>query len=106
MIMPYRADRHAESSRAVIEWVRGARIERGWTQEQLAAAITAAGYRIGRALISRRESAPGQASLVTVDELAAYAALFGLAPGDLLAQAIGPAPWPGPPLETRELTGP
>lgn len=87
MIMPYRADRDGQASRAVIEWVRGARTGRGWTQGQLAGAMTAAGYRIGRALISRRESAPELASLVTVDEVAAYAQVFGLTPAELLTEA-------------------
>lgn len=82
--MPYRADRNASTSAAVTERVRELRLARGMTQAQLSDAVTAAGYRIGRAVISRRESDSGTASLITVDELAAYADVLEVSCAELL----------------------
>lgn len=73
-------------SRNVMTNVRRMRRARGWLLQQLADALTAEGWKTSANLLSRSETGAKRA-LITVDELYAYARVFGVTVGDLVADA-------------------
>lgn len=91
-------------SRLVAARVRSLRQQRGWTVDQLAAALTETGHPINRAVITNIETGrPDKTGRcrrsVTVDELCAFALVYGIGPEKLLAGPACPvckdAPPPG-----------
>lgn len=66
----------------VADRMRSLRGARGWTAQHLADAMTAAGVGWNRGVVTKLET--GRRENITVDELVALAALFGVSPMELI----------------------
>lgn len=72
----------AEYSATVSRRIRELRKRRGWTVQHLVDQLATSGFPLGRVTVSKMEN--GKRDQVTVDELYAFAAVFGV-PVDELA---------------------
>lgn len=84
---PTRTRAKTQRARYVGLHARRLRRERGWSQADLAAAVTAAGYPMSQAIVGRIEfgrTASGGRQAVTVDELVGLATALGVEPAHLL----------------------
>lgn len=74
-------ERKTDVSAAMIARIRRLRNARGWSERQLAEAMTAAGYPVTRSTLANwtRNTNPA----VTADQIAAIATAFGIAIGEL-----------------------
>jgi transcriptional regulator with XRE-family HTH domain len=81
-------------TRQVARTIRDLRERRDWTTDELSRRLTAAGYALAQSGVVRMETGTRR---ITVDDLEALAAVFGVEPAELL-----PAARPNRPTEQGE----
>ncbi|MFJ9030021.1 helix-turn-helix domain-containing protein [Streptomyces sp. NPDC102274] len=104
--MPKTTRPWGELTKQVARTVRDLRERRQWTTDDLSRRLTEAGYPLAQSGVTRLESGGRR---ITVDDLEALAAVFGVHPTALLSSGAPPADpcaVHGHSYDNREITGP
>ncbi|MEW1685073.1 helix-turn-helix transcriptional regulator [Streptomyces sp. NPDC093594] len=104
--MPKMTRPWGELTKQVARTVRDLRERRSWTTDDLSRRLTDAGYSLAQSGVARLESGGRR---ITVDDLEALAAVFGVHPTALLssgAPEADPCAVHGHSYDSREITGP